>query len=100
MSFILQAWQLLFLVWSAWVNRQQQQVIDFYHFPNPGTTRKPGHETDLAQRRPAPCVGGQRQSPGEKGFDRVDHDRYSRHDSPLAPRAGGSEMGPQRSAEK
>ena len=30
MSFILQPWQLLFLVLSAWVNRQQQQVIDFY----------------------------------------------------------------------
>lgn len=29
-TFILQPWQLLFLVLSAWVNRQQQQVIDFY----------------------------------------------------------------------
>ena len=30
MSFILQPWQLFFLVLSAWVNRYQQQTIDFY----------------------------------------------------------------------
>ena len=30
MSFILQTWQLFFLVLSAWVNRYQQQTIDFY----------------------------------------------------------------------
>jgi len=29
-TFILQPWQLFFLVLSAWVNREQQQVIDFY----------------------------------------------------------------------
>ena len=30
MSFILQPWQLFFLVFSAWVNCYQQQTIDFY----------------------------------------------------------------------
>ncbi len=30
MSFILQTWQLFFLVLSGWVNRHQQQMIDFY----------------------------------------------------------------------
>ena len=30
MTFILQPWQLFFVVLSAWVNRNQQQKIDFY----------------------------------------------------------------------
>ena len=30
MNFILQPWQLFFLVLSGWVNRHQQQMIDFY----------------------------------------------------------------------
>ena len=30
MTFILQPWQLFFLVLSGWVNRHQQQMIDFY----------------------------------------------------------------------
>ena len=30
MTFILQPWQLFFLVFSSWVNRYQQQMIDFY----------------------------------------------------------------------
>ena len=30
MTFILQPWQLFFLVLSGWVNRHQQQMIDLY----------------------------------------------------------------------
>jgi len=30
MNFILQPWQLFFLILSGWVNRYQQQMIDFY----------------------------------------------------------------------
>ena len=30
MTFVLQPWQLLLLILSGWVNRYQQQVIDFY----------------------------------------------------------------------
>ena len=30
MTFILQPWQLFFVILSGWVNRHQQQVIDFY----------------------------------------------------------------------
>jgi hypothetical protein len=29
MNFVLQPWQLLFLILAGWVNRQQQQVIDY-----------------------------------------------------------------------
>ena len=30
MTFILQPWQLFFLILAGWINRYQQQVIDFY----------------------------------------------------------------------
>ena len=30
MTFVLQPWQLLLLIFPDWVNRYQQQVIDFY----------------------------------------------------------------------
>jgi len=30
MSFILQPWQLFFLILSGWVNRHQEQMLDFY----------------------------------------------------------------------
>ena len=29
MSFILQPWQLLFLILAGWVNRQQQEIIEY-----------------------------------------------------------------------
>ena len=29
MSFILQPWQLFFMILAGWVNQQQQQIIDF-----------------------------------------------------------------------
>jgi hypothetical protein len=30
MSYILQPWQLLFVVFASWVHRKQQKVIEFY----------------------------------------------------------------------
>ena len=30
MSFILQPWQLLLMIFASWVNREQQKVIEFY----------------------------------------------------------------------
>ena len=34
MSFVLQPWQLLLLILAGWVNRQQQQVIDYLRTEN------------------------------------------------------------------
>jgi len=34
MSFILQPWQLLLFVFAGWVNRQQQEVIDYLRTEN------------------------------------------------------------------
>ena len=30
MSFILQPWQLFFMILAAWVNREQQKTLEFY----------------------------------------------------------------------
>ena len=60
MSFILQAWQLLFLVWSAWVNRQQQQVIDFYISQTQALLESQGKKRVLLndEQRPVLAVKG------------------------------------------
>ena len=50
MTFVLQPWQLLFPILSGWVNRYQQQVIDFIYFPNYGTAGKPGKKENLAEQ--------------------------------------------------
>ena len=34
MNFILQPWQLLLLILAGWINRQQQQVIDYLRTEN------------------------------------------------------------------
>ena len=34
MSFVLQPWQLLLLILAGWVNRQQQEVIDYLRTEN------------------------------------------------------------------
>jgi len=34
LSFLLQPWQLLLLIAAGWVNRQQQQVIDYLRTEN------------------------------------------------------------------
>src|SRR6516162_11704488 len=34
MSFVLQPWQLLLLILAGWINRQQQQVIDYLRTEN------------------------------------------------------------------
>jgi len=38
MSFILQPWQLFFVILAGWVNREQPQVIDYF------ADRKPGRQ--------------------------------------------------------
>src|SRR5713101_3425588 len=45
MNFILQPWQLFFLILAGWVNRQQQQVIDYLRTENQVLREK------LGQRR-------------------------------------------------
>ena len=47
MSFILQPWQLYFLILAGWISRQQQEVIEYLRTENRLLTIK---------RRPAPTV--------------------------------------------
>jgi hypothetical protein len=47
MSFILQPWQLLFVVLSGWVNEQQQQVIEYLRTENQVLKEKLGKKRIL-----------------------------------------------------
>jgi hypothetical protein len=55
MSFVLQPWQLLFVILAGWVNRQQQQVIDYLRTENQVLRQKLGKRrillTDDQRRR-------------------------------------------------
>ena len=55
MSFVLQPWQLLFVILAGWVNRQQQQVIEYLHTENQVLREKMGKRrillTDDQRRR-------------------------------------------------
>ena len=46
MSFILQPWQLLFVILAGWVNEQQQQVIDYLRTENQVLNRDRGPSHD------------------------------------------------------
>jgi hypothetical protein len=62
MSFVLKPWQLLVMIVAGWINRQQQEVIEYLRTEN--QILKEAHP---AQRRPAPTPGGQRQNPRPQG---------------------------------
>ena len=55
MKFVLQPWQLLLLILASWVNRQQQEVIDYLHTENAVLKEKLGKKrillTDDQRRR-------------------------------------------------
>src|SRR5210317_1729571 len=47
MSFVLQPWHLMFLVFADWVNREQQEVIEYLRTENQVLREKPGKKRIL-----------------------------------------------------
>src|SRR6266550_6719625 len=96
MNFILQPWQLLFAALCGWVNQRQQEMIAFQNTQIESLLQKLGQKRLLLtddQRRLLAVKG---YAPGAQGAHGADHDRHARHDSALAPRIAGSEVGSQR----
>ena len=65
MSFILQPWQLLFVILAGWVNEQQQQVIEYLRTENQVLKEKLGKKRILLnddQRRRLAVKGIQKAS--------------------------------------
>ena len=50
MSFVLRPWQLLFLILSGWVNREQQEIIEVQNAQIPSPHGEDGQEADPGQR--------------------------------------------------
>ena len=60
MSFILYAWQLVFIILASWVNRRQQQVNEFQRVQIQVLLEKLGKKRILLGRRSATTAGRQR----------------------------------------
>ena len=50
MSFILQPWQLFFMVLASWVHHEQQKIIEFYQAELKAVMDAQGEETTAADR--------------------------------------------------
>src|SRR6516162_4487578 len=66
------------LLFSGWVNRQQQEVIDYLLEEN-RVLRGAGTPTPTPHRRPAPPPGRQRQSPRSPSPGVHRRHRHTRH---------------------
>ena len=100
MSFVLQPWQLLLVVLAGWINRQQQEVIEYLRTENQVLKEAYGKKrirlNDDQRRRLA--VKGQDPRPQGARGDR--DDRHAGHDLALAPPARRAEMGLQPSPQE
>ena len=70
MTFVLQPRQLLLLILPGWVNRYQQQVIDFYISQTMALLESQGKKKILLDDE-------QRRLLAVKGIDGTDHNRHS-----------------------
>jgi hypothetical protein len=94
MPFHFQLWQLLLVSLAGWMNREQQQVIDYLRTENAILREKLGRKRILLsddQRRR--LAGGERQNPGPEGTDGDRLGVHSEHDPSLASGIGRQEMG-------
>ena len=77
MSFILQPWQLVFVILASWVNREQQQVIDYLRTENQVLKEKMGKKRLLLnddQRRRLAVKG---KILGRKQLEEACHHRHA-----------------------
>ena len=84
MSFILQPWQLLFVILAGWVNEQQQQVIEYLRTENQVLKEKLGKKRILLsddQRRRLAVKG---KVLGRKRLEQIGTFVHARHDPALA----------------
>jgi hypothetical protein len=56
---VLPPWQLLLLVLAGWVNRQQQEVIEYLVAENPSAAQETWEKASPADRRAAAAAGCQ-----------------------------------------
>ncbi len=66
MNLVLQPWHLVTIFLASWINRQQQEVIEYLRTENAVLKEKARQETNSAQRRSAATLGSQRENPWAK----------------------------------
>ena len=93
MNFVLRPWQLLLLILAGWINRDQQDAIEYLLTENQVLREKLGKRRILLnddQRRRVAVKG---KVPGPKKPRQTGQDRQARHASALAARAYRSPVG-------
>ena len=93
MEFILQPWQLYFLMLAGWINREQQEVIEYLLTENQVLKEKLGKKhilLDDDQRRRLAVKG---KDPRKKATARGRYAVLTRHDSTLASQVSRQEVG-------
>ena len=93
MNFVLRPWQLLLLILADWINRDQQDAIEYLLTENQVLREKLGKGCILLNDGPASTLGRQGQGAGPKKPRQTGQDRQARHASALASRAYRSQVG-------
>ena len=94
MSFILQPWQLLFMIFASWVHREQQKIIEFYRAQLEAVMEAQGKKRLLLtddQRRLLAVKG---KSLGRKALMELTTIVTPDTHPAMASKTGGREMGP------
>ena len=93
MNFVLRPWQQLLLILAGWINRDQQDAIEYLLTENQVLREKLGKRRILLnddQRRHLAVKG---KVLGRKSLGKLAKDRQARHASALASRAYRSQVG-------
>ena len=93
MTFILQPWQLLLVILADWVNRQQQEVIEYLRTENQVLQEKLGKKRILWSDDPRRRLAVQGKILGRKRLAEIGTLFTPDTILALAPPAGGQEMG-------
>ena len=86
------ALQFLVLTVAGWVNRHQEDVIDYLREENRILREQLGPATASAHRRPAPSTRGARQATWPARVDAGGRYRHPGHDPPLVPEVDRPEV--------
>ncbi len=88
MNFILQTWQLYFLVFAGCVNREQQEVIEYLGTENQVLREKLGKKRILLSNDQRRRLGVKGKILGRKRLEEIGDVVYTRYDLALAQNVG------------
>ena len=97
MNFVLQPWHLMVVFLASWINRQQQEVIEYLRTENQVLKEKIGKKRiqlndDQRRRLAAATIGSQKKDSWPKATRTVWYSVFAGHHPSLAPTTGRQQM--------